>query len=147
MQTSTATTPSHSNPPQSNPWGWVPTLYFAQAIPYVVVMSLSVIMYKDMGISNSDIAFYTSLLYLPWVIKPLWSPIVDMFGTKRRWTVLFTLVSVVTPLSESTRFICTREKNARARTSGLENSTPGRCLPGDVRHGRPRRGVCRSKQP
>src|SRR5450830_1569256 len=75
--------------PQANsPWLWVPSLYFAQAIPYVVVMSLSVIMYKDMGISNSDIAFYTSLLYLPWVIKPLWSPIVDMFGTKRRWTVL-----------------------------------------------------------
>jgi PAT family beta-lactamase induction signal transducer AmpG len=57
----------------------------------VVVMSLSVIMYKDMGVSNSDIAFYTSLLYLPWVIKPLWSPIVDMFGTKRRWTVLLQL--------------------------------------------------------
>jgi len=75
--------------PQDNrPWLWVPSLYFAQAIPYVVVMNLTVIMYKDMGISNSDIAFYTSLLYLPWVIKPLWSPIVDMFGTKRRWTVL-----------------------------------------------------------
>lgn len=74
-----------------SPWLWVPSLYFAQAIPYVVVMSLSVIMYKDMGVSNSDIAFYTSLLYLPWVIKPLWSPIVDMFGTKRRWTVLLQL--------------------------------------------------------
>lgn len=69
----------------------MPSLYFAQAIPYVVVMSLSVIMYKDMGVSNSDIAFYTSLLYLPWVIKPLWSPVVDMFGTKRRWTVLLQL--------------------------------------------------------
>ncbi len=74
-----------------SPWLWIPSLYFAQAIPYVVVMSLSVIMYKDMGVSNSDIAFYTSLLYLPWVIKPLWSPIVDMFGTKRRWTVLLQL--------------------------------------------------------
>ncbi len=79
--------------PQANrPWLWVPSLYFAQAIPYVVVMNLTVIMYKDMGISNSDIAFYTSLLYLPWVIKPLWSPIVDMFGTKRRWTVLLQIV-------------------------------------------------------
>ncbi len=79
--------------PQANrPWLWVPSLYFAQAIPYVVVMNLTVIMYKDMGISNSDIAFYTSLLYLPWVIKPLWSPIVDMFGTKRRWTVLLQVV-------------------------------------------------------
>ncbi|WP_208278896.1 MFS transporter [Massilia oculi] len=79
--------------PQANrPWLWVPSLYFAQAIPYVVVMNLTVIMYKDMGISNSDIAFYTSLLYLPWVVKPLWSPIVDMFGTKRRWTVLLQVV-------------------------------------------------------
>lgn len=71
-----------------SPWLWVPSLYFGQAIPYVVVMYLSVIMYKDMGISNKDITFYTSLTYLPWVIKPLWSPLADMFGTKRRWTVL-----------------------------------------------------------
>jgi PAT family beta-lactamase induction signal transducer AmpG len=75
-----------------SPWSWVPSLYFGQAIPYVVVMSLSVVMYKDMGISNSDITFYTSLLYLPWVIKPLWSPLVDMFGTKRRWTVTLQLL-------------------------------------------------------
>ncbi|MEG0043096.1 MAG: MFS transporter, partial [Massilia sp.] len=98
--------------PQANsPWLWVPSLYFAQAIPYVVVMSLSVIMYKDMGISNSDIAFYTSLLYLPWVIKPLWSPIVDMFGTKRRWTVLLqlavggSLIAVGTVLHLPTFFV------------------------------------------
>lgn len=75
-----------------SPWLWVPSLYFAQAIPYVVAMQLSVIMYKDLGISNTDIAFYTSLLYLPWVIKPLWSPVVDMFGTKRGWTVVLQLV-------------------------------------------------------
>jgi PAT family beta-lactamase induction signal transducer AmpG len=75
-----------------SPWLWVPSLYFAQAIPYVVAMQLSVILYKDLGVSNGDIAFYTSLLYLPWVIKPLWSPVVDMFGTKRRWTVLLQLV-------------------------------------------------------
>jgi len=75
-----------------SPWLWVPSLYFAQAIPYVVAMTMSVVMYKDMGISNTDIAFYTSLLYLPWVIKPLWSPVVDMVGTKRGWTVLLQLV-------------------------------------------------------
>ncbi len=80
------------NSQAKNPWLWVPPLYFVQAIPYAVVMTLSVIMYKDLGISNSDIAFYTSLLYLPWVIKPLWSPLVDMFGTKRRWTVLMQVV-------------------------------------------------------
>jgi len=71
----------------SNPWKWIPSLYFGQAIPYVVVMSLSVVMYKDFGFSNTDIAFYTSWLYLPWVIKPLWSPFIDMFRTKRWWTV------------------------------------------------------------
>ena len=70
-----------------NPWSWIPTLYFGQAIPYVVVMTLSVTMYKNLGISNADIALYTSWLYLPWVIKPLWSPFVDMFRTKRWWVV------------------------------------------------------------
>lgn len=70
-----------------NPWTWVPSLYFAEGIPYVVVMTVSVIMYKRLGISNADIAFYTSWLYLPWVIKPLWSPFVDMFRTKRLWIV------------------------------------------------------------
>ncbi|TFW27791.1 MFS transporter [Massilia horti] len=78
--------------PNRTPWLWVPSLYFGQAIPYWTVLTLSVIMYKDMGIANSDITYYTSLLYLPWVIKPLWSPLVDMFGTKRRWTVLMQLV-------------------------------------------------------
>ena len=75
-----------------SPWLWVPSLYFGQAIPYVVVMMLSVIMYKANGISNTDIALYTSWLYLPWVIKPLWSPFVDMFRTKRFWIVGLQLV-------------------------------------------------------
>ncbi|MDY0744876.1 MFS transporter [Paucibacter sp. R3-3] len=75
-----------------SPWAWVPTLYFAQGIPYVVVMTLSVIMYKNFGISNADIALYTSWLYLPWVIKPLWSPLVEMVGTKRGWTVVLQFV-------------------------------------------------------
>jgi MFS transporter, PAT family, beta-lactamase induction signal transducer AmpG len=70
------------------PWSWIPTLYFGQGIPYVVVMTLSVIMYKNLQLSNTDIALYTSWLYLPWVIKPLWSPLVDMFRTKRFWIVL-----------------------------------------------------------
>ena len=70
-----------------NPWAWVPSLYFAQGIPYIVAQTVSVIMYKRLGISNSDIAIYTSLLYLPWVVKPLWSPFVDMFSTKRIWIV------------------------------------------------------------
>jgi len=70
------------------PWSWVPTLYFAEGLPYVVAMTVSVIMYKRMGISNTDIALYTSWLYLPWVIKPLWSPLVDMFLTKRFWILV-----------------------------------------------------------
>jgi len=70
-----------------SPWSWIPTLYFAQGIPYVMVMSVSVVMYKRLGISNTDIALYTSWLYLPWVIKPLWSPFIDMFKTKRFWVV------------------------------------------------------------
>lgn len=70
-----------------NPWAWIPTLYFAQGIPYVVVMLVSVIMYKRLGISNTEIALYTSWLYLPWVIKPLWSPLVDLVKTKRWWVV------------------------------------------------------------
>ncbi|HEX4857902.1 MAG TPA: MFS transporter [Usitatibacteraceae bacterium] len=73
--------------PARNPWAWIPTLYFAQGMPYVMVMSVSVIMYKNLGISNTDIALYTSWLYLPWVIKPLWSPLVDLFRTKRLWVV------------------------------------------------------------
>lgn len=76
-----------STAPQRNPWAWIPSLYFAQGIPYVVVMTLATVMYKNLGISNTDIALYTSWLYLPWVIKPLWSPIVDLFRTKRFWIV------------------------------------------------------------
>ncbi len=73
-------------------WAWVPSLYFAQGIPYVVVMTVSVIMYKRLGISNADIALYTSWLYLPWVIKPFWSPVVDLLKTKRWWIVVMQLL-------------------------------------------------------
>ena len=70
-----------------NPWLWVPTLYFAEGLPYFLVNNISVIMFKNMGMSNADLALYTSLLYLPWVIKPLWSPFVDVLRTKRWWIV------------------------------------------------------------
>lgn len=72
-------------------WAWIPSLYYAEGIPYVVVMTVAVIMYKNLGVSNTDIALYTSWLYLPWVIKPLWSPIVDIFKTKRWWIVTMQL--------------------------------------------------------
>ena len=70
-----------------NPWSWIPTLYFAEGLPYVAVMTIAVIMYKRLGLSNTEIALYTSWLYLPWTIKPLWSPFVDLVKTKRAWII------------------------------------------------------------
>ncbi|MCD8194673.1 MAG: MFS transporter, partial [Tannerellaceae bacterium] len=77
---------------ERSPLWWIPTLYFAEAIPYVAVMTISVIMYKRLGISNQDIALYTSWLYLPWVIKPFWSPFVDLVKTKRWWILVMQLL-------------------------------------------------------
>ena len=93
-------------------WSWIPTLYFAQGLPYVIVMTLSVILYKDLGISNTNITFYTSWLYLPFVIKPLWAPLVDMTGKKRGWIVamelvigaLFAAVALTIPVSDFFRW-------------------------------------------
>ncbi|MEO0526327.1 MAG: MFS transporter [Bacteroidota bacterium] len=76
-------------------WGWVPILYFTQGIPYVIVVTVSVIMYKRLGISNADIGLYTSWLYLPWVLKPLWSPFVDLKSTKRKWFLCMQLVIAI----------------------------------------------------
>ena len=75
-----------------SPWTWIPSLYFAEGLPYVVAMTVAVIMYKRLGISNTDIALYTSWLYLPWVIKPFWSPFVDIIKTKRWWIVTMQLL-------------------------------------------------------
>ena len=76
---------SESSPAKRSPWAWVPTLYLIQGLPFAVVNSVSVIVYKSLGVSNADIAFYTAWLYLPWVIKPLWSPVVDILRTRRWW--------------------------------------------------------------
>ena len=90
--------------PQRTPWSWIPSLYFMQGLPYVVVMTLSVVMYKNLGVSNTEIALYTSWLYLPWVLKPLWSPLVELWGHKRHWIVALqfaigtTLAGVALPL-------------------------------------------------
>jgi PAT family beta-lactamase induction signal transducer AmpG len=81
-----------NRPERRSPWVWVPSLYFAEGLPYVIALNVSVIMYKRLGISNTDIALYTSLLYLPWVIKPLWGPVVDLIRTKRLWIVSFQLI-------------------------------------------------------
>lgn len=74
------------------PWAWVPSLYFAEGVPYVAVMTISLILYKRLGLSNADITLYTSWLYLPWVIKPLWSPFVDILRSKRWWIVAMQLL-------------------------------------------------------
>jgi PAT family beta-lactamase induction signal transducer AmpG len=76
-------------------WAWVPTLYFTQGIPYVMVVTVSVILYKKLGVSNADIGLYTSWLYLPWVLKPLWSPYVDLKSTKRKWFLSMQLLIAV----------------------------------------------------
>ncbi len=68
-----------------SPIAWVPSLYFAEALPYMAVMALSTVMYTNLGLTNTELALYTSWLYLPWVIKPLWSPLVDSLRTKRWW--------------------------------------------------------------
>jgi PAT family beta-lactamase induction signal transducer AmpG len=95
-----------------NPWLWVPSIYIAEGIPYMIVMTVSVVLYKNLGLSNTDIALYTGWLYLPWVIKPLWSPFVDLFRTKRFWIVLmqlaiggsFACVALTLPASDFVRY-------------------------------------------
>ena len=70
-----------------NPWVWIPTLYFFEGIPYFLVNQISVLMFAKMGVPNGQMAFFTSLIYLPWTIKPFWSPFVDIIKTKRWWTI------------------------------------------------------------
>jgi len=90
---------------KNEPWFWIPLLNFASGFPYVIIISVSVLMYKNLGISNEDIGVYTSLLYLPWVIKPLWSPFIDLHGTKRNWflsmqlfiSIAFLIVGFIIP--------------------------------------------------
>ncbi len=77
---------------QRNPWAWVPTLYFAEGLPNVIVMTVAVAMYMQLGMSDTEIAFYTGWLGLPWVIKPFWSPFVDLYKTKRWWVLTMQLL-------------------------------------------------------
>lgn len=74
-----------------NPWAWIPTLYFAQGIPFIFINMVSMVLFTQMGMSETDAALYTGWLYLPWVIKPFWGPIVDVLRTKRWWTVTMQL--------------------------------------------------------
>ncbi len=81
-----------SVPASRSPWWWVPSLYFAEGVPYVVVMTVAVIMFKRLGVGNAQIALYTSWLYLPYAVKPLWSPLVQRIGTRRGWVLVMQLL-------------------------------------------------------
>lgn len=92
----------------NKPWYWIPVLNFASGLPYAIIISVSVIMYKNLGISNEDIGLYTSWLYLPWVIKPLWSPFIELYSTKRKWflsmqlliSIAFLIVGITIPTNQ-----------------------------------------------
>ena len=71
-----------------NPWAWIPTLYFAQGIPFIFINMVTMVLFTQLGMSETNAALYTGWLYLPWVIKPFWGPIVDIIRTKRWWTVM-----------------------------------------------------------
>lgn len=78
-----------------SPWLWVPTLYFAEGIPYFLVNNISVMMFTRMGVPNGQMALFTSLLYLPWTIKPFWSPFVDIIKTKRWWVIIMQVLLTI----------------------------------------------------
>lgn len=86
-----------------NPWFWVPTLYFAEGVPYFLVNNISVMMFAKMGVPNDQLAFFTTLLYFPWFLKGIWSPIVDVVKTKRWWIVgmqiLLTILCIALTIS------------------------------------------------
>ncbi|MDR2414174.1 MAG: MFS transporter [Odoribacteraceae bacterium] len=94
------------------PWSWIPSLYFAQGLPNVIVVTLSIVLYKRLGLSNAEITLYTGWLHLPWVIKPLWSPVVEMLATKRWWIIITQImtgaalagVALVIPAPDATRY-------------------------------------------
>ena len=91
----------------NQPWYWIPVLNFASGLPYAIILGVSGVIYKSLNIENKDIGVYTSLLYLPWVIKPLWSPFIDLYATKRKWflamqlliSIAFLLIGLTIPMS------------------------------------------------
>ena len=92
MKTTETPTPSR----RRSPIFWVPTAYFGMGLPFVVLNMVAVLMYKGLGVSDAKIAFWTSLIMLPWTLKPLWSPLLEMYRTKKFFVVLTQMVSGVT---------------------------------------------------
>ena len=76
-----------------SPVCWVPTVYFAMGLPFVALSMVSVLMFSDMEVSNAQIAFWTSLIMLPWTLKPLWSPFLEMFKTKKYFVVATEIIT------------------------------------------------------
>src|ERR1041384_4997654 len=87
---------SAAPPPRKHPAFWVPTLYFAEGLPMITVSVVAALMYKNLGVSNTDIALYTGSLYVPWSFKFAWAPITEMFKTKKHWVVGTELAMAVT---------------------------------------------------
>jgi PAT family beta-lactamase induction signal transducer AmpG len=87
---------SVENLKKRHPATWVPSVYFAMGLPFVAIAAASSLMFKNLGISDSQIAFWTSLIMLPWTLKPLWSPILEMFKTKKHFVVATQLVTGIT---------------------------------------------------
>lgn len=80
---------------KQSPWSWIPSLYIAEGLPFVAVTTIALVMFKRLGMSNAEVTFYSSLIALPWVIKPLWAPFVEAFGTKRKWNLAMELLMAV----------------------------------------------------
>ena len=78
---------------KTNPWAWVPTLYFAEGLPNVLVTGLAAVVYMQMWLTDAELGLYTGWLALPWVVKPLWSPFVDLLKTKRWWVTAMQLMT------------------------------------------------------
>jgi PAT family beta-lactamase induction signal transducer AmpG len=81
---------------RAHPLLWVPSLYFAMGTPMIAVSVVAAIVYKNLGLSNAEIGLYTGSMYLPWVLKPLWAPLLELYGTKRSFVITMELVMVIT---------------------------------------------------
>ena len=139
-------------------WAWVPSLYFAEGVPYMVVAVLSVLLYKRLGLSNTEIALFTSWLYLPWVIKPFWSPLVEMIKTKRLWIIAMQVliggglagVALTFPTTGWVQATLASSGSSRSRrrrtTSPLTGSTCSRST-STTRRGRSAGGAPRTARP
>jgi MFS transporter, PAT family, beta-lactamase induction signal transducer AmpG len=80
---------------RTHPAAWVPTLYTAEGLPFVIVATVTSLMYKSMGVNNATITFWTGLMGIPWMIKPLWGPLLEMFKTKKYFVLLTQFVGGV----------------------------------------------------